>query len=196
MGKNKELHKELKSLQSQWKQAEPRTFSTIADGDYVAKITEMSVETSKSGRIQVVTTFKIADGKMKGKEVKKFDGISSEQNMQFFKGYCQVLGIEIPEDLSDLPEALDEFVSEFESLVNIAAVTKDEYQNIRVKGLSEYESGDDDDSESSDDDDDSSEDDDDEDSDDDDDAEDDEDEDEEPKKKKKGDKDKKKKKKK
>lgn len=191
MGKNKELAKELKALQSQWKQAEPRTFSTISDGDYVAKISEMSVETSKSGRIQVVTTFKIADGKMKGKEVKKFDGIASEQNMAFFKGYCEVLGLEISEDLTELPEALDEFVSDFKSLVNIAAITKDEYQNIRVKGLSEYDSDDDSGSSDDDDDDDSSSDDD----DDDDSGSDDDDDDDEPKKKKGKDKDKKKKKK-
>lgn len=146
----KNISKALKALQGQWKEAEPRTFTTIPDADYVAKLTEMSVDESANGRIQVVTTFVVADGKMKGKEVKKFDGIASDKNMEFFKGFCQVLGIEIPEDITDLPEVLDEFVGEFKDLVNIKAITKDEYQNIRVTGLSEYEADEDSDDEDSD----------------------------------------------
>jgi hypothetical protein len=152
MGKNKEISKKLRALQSEWRSAEPMTFSTIKDGDYVAKIVSMEIAESKNGRMQVVTTFKVADGKLKGKEVKKFDGLASAQNMGFFKGFCQVIGFEIPEDIEDLSEALMEFVSDFNSLVNIKATTRDEFQNIRVTGLSEYDA--DDENSSSDDDDD------------------------------------------
>jgi hypothetical protein len=160
MSKNKEISKKLRALQSEWRSSEPMTFSTIKDGDYVAKIVSMEIAESKNGRMQVVTTFKVADGKMKGKEVKKFDGLASAQNMGFFKGFCQVIGFEIPEDIEDLTEALEEFVSDFDSLVNIKATTRDEFQNIRVTGLSEY--GADDDGDDSDDADENSDDDDDE----------------------------------
>lgn len=139
MAKNKDIHKTLKSLASAWENAEPTSTFTVPDADYIAKLVGMEIGFSKSGRIQVVSIFEIADGKMKGKEVKKFDGIESDMGISFFKGYCEVIGLEYPEDIDDLPDAIEAFVDEFDALLNILVKTKDDFQNVTVKGLSEYE---------------------------------------------------------
>ena len=127
MGVTKEIAKSLKALQSAWKQAEAKTGgSNLPDNDYLAKIINMEVGVSKKGRVQVITTLKIADGKFKSQECMKFDGIESDVSMSWFKGYCEVLGIEIPEDIADLPDVLDGFVSESENVIyHITLKTKD-----------------------------------------------------------------------
>jgi len=132
----KEIAKSLKELQRTWKQTEAKTGgSNLPDNDYSAKITNMEINVSKNGRVQVITTLKIVDGKFKNKECMKFDGIDSDTNMSWFKGYCEVLGIEIPESITDLPNTLEEFVSENKNAIyNITLKTKNDYQNILVKG--------------------------------------------------------------
>lgn len=140
MAKNKDIHKTLKSLSTAWENAEPTTAGfNVPDNDYVAKLSEMEIGFSKNGRLQVVSTFEIADGKMKGKEIKKFDGIDSDVGISFFKGYCEVIGLEYPEDIDELPDAIESFVDDCNDLMNLSVKTKDDFQNITVKGLSEYE---------------------------------------------------------
>ena len=152
---SKDIAKALKKYETSWENAEATRSSQIPDNDYVAKIVDMEVTFSKSKRLMVVTTFKIADGKLKGREVKKFDGLETDQNMGYFKGFCEVLGIDIPDSIADLPEVLAEFVDGFKELVNISVKTKDEFQNVHIKGVSEHDSdGDDDDNGDDDDDDD------------------------------------------
>lgn len=136
MAVTSEIAKSLKALRNTWKDTEPRTgFATIPDNDYLAKLVDMEVALSKNKRTQVVTTFQIADGKYKKTEIKKFDGIDSDVSISWFKGYCEVLGLEIPEDLMELPDVLEEFVEDNKGdLFRISLKTKDEYQNITVKG--------------------------------------------------------------
>lgn len=143
---SKDIAKALKKYESSWENAEATRSSQIPDNDYIAKLVDMEVTFSKNKKLMVVSTFKIADGKLKGREVKKFDMLETDQNMSYFKGYCEVLGIDIPDSITDLPEALAEFVDGFKELVNITVKTKDEYQNIYIKGVSDHDSdGDDDD---------------------------------------------------
>lgn len=136
MAVTSEIAKSLKTLRSTWKDTEPRTgFVTVPDNDYLAKLVDMEVTLSKNKRIQVVSTFRIADGKHKKTEIKKFDGIDSDVSISWFKGYCEVLGLEIPEDLMELPDVLEEFVGDNkDELFRLTLKTKDEYQNITVKG--------------------------------------------------------------
>jgi hypothetical protein len=138
MKPKKNISQVLKSLKNAWEDAEPMTATSIKDGDYVAKISSMEVSLSKNGRPQVVTTFVIADGKYKGKEKLRFDGIDNDTSMSFFKGFAETIGVDLPEDITDLPEALESFVDSFDALVNISMNNKGEYQNVYVKGLSEY----------------------------------------------------------
>ena len=136
MAVTSEIAKSLRTLRSTWKDTEPRTgFVTVPDNDYLAKLVDMEVTLSKNKRIQVVSTFRIADGKHKKTEIKKFDGIDSDVSISWFKGYCEVLGLEIPEDLMELPDVLEEFVGDNkDELFRLTLKTKDEYQNITVKG--------------------------------------------------------------
>ncbi len=142
MSKNKnkvnEVNDTLVNLESAWSESEPKVFASIPDGDYLGKLVNMEIGFSKNNRLQVVSEFEIADGKYKGKTLKKFDGLKDEVNMSFFKGYCEVLGIDIPDNISDLPDVLSNFTDDFNSLVNIVVKTKDEYTNIYVKGISDY----------------------------------------------------------
>lgn len=136
MAVTKEIAKALKSLESSWETAEVRTpGSGLPDGDYAGKIVGMDINTSKKGRLQVVTRFKIVDGKNKGAEVMRFDGIDNDTSMSYFKGYCDIIGMDIPSDISDLPETLEEFVdSNKNEIFSVNLKTKDEYQNVYVKG--------------------------------------------------------------
>lgn len=138
MAVTKDIAKALKSLESVWEESEIKTSgSGISDGDYIAKLSNIEINTSKKGRLQVVTRFKIADGKQKGSEVARFDGIDNDISMSYFKGYCEVLGIEIPSDITDLPDTLDSFLEENRGeLYALTLKTKDEYQNVYVKGAS------------------------------------------------------------
>lgn len=145
MAKNKDVAKSLKKYEGAWENAEANKPSSTPDGDYAAKIVDMEVGFSKNKRLQVVTTFKIVEGKLKGKEVKKFDGLDSETSISYFKGYCEVLGLDIPDSISDLPDVVAEFIEGFKDIVNITIKTKDEYQNVYIKGLSEHDDDDDDD---------------------------------------------------
>lgn len=134
----KDVAKELKNLRKSWEETEPAGGgSGIPVDDYVAKLAAMELGFSKAGNLQAVVTFKIYDGKYKGKEVKSFQGLSTDVGISFFKGFCEVVGLEYPEDPTELPEAIDSFMDSFDELVNIAVVEKDGYVNVRVKGLSE-----------------------------------------------------------
>jgi hypothetical protein len=111
----------------------------VPDGDYVGDLKEMKVEESrKSGRLQVVSTYMIVDGDNEGSTVKRFDGIDEEISMGYFKGYCEVIGLELPDDLEVLQEICNVFVSGNEDLFNLTVKTKDKYANVYVNGISEF----------------------------------------------------------
>lgn len=136
------IAQKLSQLSKAWKKAQPITtsFETVPDGDYVAKLLSMEISESKtSGRLQVVSTFEIMDGEYEGSKVKRFDGIEEETNMGYFKGYCVVIGCELPSELTMLQESLNEFVSNNSDLFNITLKTKgkDGIQNLYVNGVSD-----------------------------------------------------------
>ncbi len=145
-----DIAKSLKKLSKTWSKTEARTgVQRLPDGDYVAELLSMEVGESKKGRIQVAEKFKIAKGKYKGKEIMAFHGLESEQNIAFFKGHCEVLGVEIPDDMEDLPQALESFVDDNAEEFALRVKTNDGgYQNISVMGASD-ESGSEDEEEES-----------------------------------------------
>ncbi len=135
-----DLARELKTLQRKWGNAESRVAgSPIPDGEYVGKIDSMTINRSKKGegRLQVATKFEIVGGKKDGTTISRYDGIEDEEQMGYFKGYCEVLGITIPEDLQELPEELDTFVNDCQDLFQLNVATKNNFQNINIVGVSE-----------------------------------------------------------
>ena len=137
---------QLSQLSKMWKKsvAQQATYSVVADGNYVGDLKEMKLGQAKNtGRIQVVSTYEIADGDYQGKTVKRFDGLDNETSMGYFKGYCEIIGLDIPEDLELLQDTMDEFVANNTDLFNITVkTTKGEgdktYSNVYVNGISEY----------------------------------------------------------
>ena len=107
----------------------------LPDNDYLVKIIDMFVGKSKAGKIQVVTDFEVIDGDMLGKSTRKFDGLTLEENVSYFKQYCEILGIVYPSDITKLPEVLSDFVSGFADYVKITIKTKGEFTNTYVNGV-------------------------------------------------------------
>lgn len=138
-----DIAKSLKKLSKTWSKAEARTGgSQVKDGEYTAELVSMTIGTSKNGRLQVAEKYKITSGgKMKGKEITTYQGIESEQNIAYFKGHCEVLGVEIPDDMEDLPDALESFVDDNAEEFSIRVKTNDGgYQNVTVVGTADGES--------------------------------------------------------
>ena len=143
----------LSSLSTLWKKVTPTAagFVQIPDGDYVGDLKEMKMEESKaSGRLQVVSSYVILDeGDCEGKTVKRFDGLDNETSMGFFKGVCEVIGFEVPEDLELLQEAMDAFVADSNRMDLYKLTMKTSkgkdgktYSNLFVNGISDYTKGD------------------------------------------------------
>lgn len=144
------VNAKLSQLSKMWKSAQSiqPSFSNVPEGDYVAQLVEMKLgEAKKSGRLQVISTYNIMDGEFEGKSVKRFDGLDNETSVGYFKGLCEVIGLDLPEDLSVLQEAMDEFVEQNNDLFNITIKmtedkqTKQKYSNVYVNGISEFSLG-------------------------------------------------------
>lgn len=134
-----EVSKDLRKLSKTWSNTEAKKGggSNIKDGDYVVKIISMEVGKSKAGRLQVAEKFKIVEPKKnKGTEFMAFHGLESENNIAYFKGHCEVLGIELPDDMEELPDVLEAWVEENEGdTFDVKVKTKDGYQNTTVLGV-------------------------------------------------------------
>ncbi len=146
-----DIAKSLKKLSKSWSKTEARTGgSQVKDGEYTAELVSMTVGTSKNGRLQVAEKFKITSGKLKGKEITTYHGLENENNIAFFKGHCEVIGVDLPDDMEDLPDALESFVDDNAEEFSIRVKTNDGgYQNITVVGTADSESSEDEEEEES-----------------------------------------------
>jgi len=132
-----EVTKDLRKISKMWAQTESRTFgSGLSDDDYIAELISMEVGKSKKMRLQVASKFRVLKGPSKGSEFTRFDGIENENNVAFFKGYCEVIGCELPEDSEDLQASLEDFVDKNEDSFEVKLVTnKEGFQNVQVQGV-------------------------------------------------------------
>jgi hypothetical protein len=123
------------------------SFSNIPDGDYIGDLKEMKLGTAKKGRTQVVAEWEIADGELAGKPQKQFYGLSDDAGkadpvgMGYFKNVCEVIGLDLPEDLNLWQDAMDEFVGNSTALYDITAKANGNYTNVFINGVSEYTKG-------------------------------------------------------
>jgi hypothetical protein len=136
------LAKVLKDIEKDWKNAEEQElggFQKLPDGDYKVIMEAPRVELAKaSDRLQIAWPFKVAEGKLKGKSIIKFDGLDNEVSMGYAKGLFKLLEIPIPTKAVDIPDALEAFYKDYEKnekLIAITIKTKDEFQNIYVNGF-------------------------------------------------------------
>ena len=126
----------LKSLQKEWKEAEPRIGGArLPDATYNARIGTPVVEESKaSQRLQVNWPLTVIDGDYADKKLNKYDGIEDADGLAWLQGTLEILELEIPEDVTDLGSILQ---SADGLLVEITLQTKDEFQNIYFNELLE-----------------------------------------------------------
>lgn len=143
------VNAKLLKLSASWKKVAPITasFANIEDGDYIGDIKELKLGESKAGRTQVVLDWEIADGDFAGKTQKQFYGLSDnngnpdDTGMGYFKNLCEVIGLDLPEDLNLWQETMDEFVANNTSLFDITAKAKGGYTNVYVNGVSDFTKG-------------------------------------------------------
>ncbi len=139
----------LSKLSATWKKAEAITssFSNIPDGEYIGDLKELKLAESKKGRVQVEATWEVADGELVGKTQKQFYGLSDNagtpdaKGMGYWKNVCEVIGLDLPEDLNLWQETMDEFIGSSTALYDIAVKANGDYANVFVNGVSEYTKG-------------------------------------------------------
>lgn len=131
------ISKVLQELENTWEEAEVTEmqggFTVLPDGNYTGKLLAGSVEMSQNGRVQIVWTLKVAEGKHEGKTIKKFNGIDNEIAIGYAKGLMKLIGITIPKDVTKLPKALNDFFGDKEGVdIEFTVKTKDEFTNIYI----------------------------------------------------------------
>ncbi len=126
----------LKSLQELWAQTEAIKGYIVPDGKYDLAIEKMEMNDGSAGRLQVIVSYIILGGDQDGKKPKQFFGMETPVGIGFFKGYCEVIGLEIPEDMTELPQAIDAFYPGFKGILHVIMRTKGEYQNIYLTDVS------------------------------------------------------------
>ena len=139
----------LSKLSASWKKVAPITasFASIEDGDYVGDVKELKLGQSKAGRTQVVLDWEIAIGDFAGKTQKQFYGLSDNTGkadatgMGYWKNVCEVIGLDLPEDLNLWQEEMDTFIGGSVALYDINVKANGNYANVYVNGISEYTKG-------------------------------------------------------
>jgi len=139
-----EVSKELRKLSKTWSKTEAKQGgggNRLPDDEYKLKLLSMEVTKSKKGRLQVASKFKVRRPKeAKGKETMTFHGLENENNIAYFKGFCEVIGLELPDDMEELPEALENFVDECEDEFTVKLVTnKGGFQNMTILAVGDNE---------------------------------------------------------
>jgi hypothetical protein len=137
-------------LSAMWKKVTPiaASFSNVPDGDYIGDLKEMTLGNAKKGRLQVVFGWEVADGEQVGKTQKQFYGISDdkgnpdETGMGYFKNVCEVIGLDLPENLELWQETMDQFlVDNATVLYDIAAKANGNYTNVFINQVSDFTKG-------------------------------------------------------
>jgi hypothetical protein len=147
---NMTVNNVLSNLSKTWKSVEPivASFSNLPDNDYIGDLKELKLGNAKKGRVQVVAEWEVADGELAGKTQKQFYGLSDDNGtadptgMGYFKNVCEVIGLDLPDDLNLWQEAMDEFIANSTALYDITAKKGNTgYTNIFINGISEHTKG-------------------------------------------------------
>lgn len=129
------VNPKLKSLQELWAGVDPIKGYMVPDGKYDVAIKKMELVDGTSGKLQVVVSYVILGGDHDGKEPKQFFGIEAPVGVGFFKGFCEVIGFEYPDDIAELPQAIEAFYPKFKGILHVIMKTKGEYQNIYLNDV-------------------------------------------------------------
>ena len=134
------LKNKLKKAQNNWQGAREKAkdstgFAEVPDGRYLAHITNAQIcESRSSGRLQIQWTWTISDGEFEKDTKLDFDGLETEDNLVFLGRKLARFGYELPEDITEISDILDELI-EKQPLARIRLKTKGEFQNVYVDKL-------------------------------------------------------------
>lgn len=127
----------LRALKKDWKAAVPRTGGGLPDGEYegVIKTAVVGLAKSDTKRLQVVWTIEAtAPEEFEGHKQIKNAGLETADNLCWFQGDLAVLGIDPPDDVNDIADA----VGQTEGLpIAFRVRTKQEFTNVDFIGLLE-----------------------------------------------------------
>ncbi len=133
---------DLNKLKKTWKKAETREgFPVVPDSVYDCRIDTATVGKAKgSKRLQIVYGLTIANGDQAGRKLGKYDGLETEENLEWAKGTLASLDADVPDDISELPDILESLQG---TGVEVTVKTKDEFQNVYFNGPIDLEDDDD-----------------------------------------------------
>lgn len=138
----------LKKAASLWdkaKKKKPEFENNVTDGNYIGRLTKAELGESQKGRLQVAFAATVLKGEFKGETVRWWSGLKTEDNLMYLQRDLRRLGVEVPEDIGDLEEALEQLQKEkpkFSFRVKIDG----EYLNVRIgKALEADDAGEDED---------------------------------------------------
>jgi len=123
------IKQKLKKMKKSWSETEANEggFSPIPDGQHIVRLDKVFMDLDKNEELQIVFDMTLMTGETSGKTNKKWSRMATEENIAWAKGDLVKLDLELPDDLTDLPELLDSLEGVF---VSCTFKTKDEFQNI------------------------------------------------------------------
>lgn len=130
----KSLLKKLAGLQSSWKKSTPQKGGIVVpDGDYVVRFESAVLETAKSsGRLQINFTMVILTEEYAGKKIHKYTGMDDAQSLPYFQGDLETLEIEIPENIYDIGDALEQVGG---LVAQVTQQTREDFVNLYIQEL-------------------------------------------------------------
>ena len=144
MSDDKNVAAELDALQDMYEKTEAKVFASIPDNNYITAITDMKVKKTPSGKIQAQIKHTIVEGDFEGKTQMQFFTIDNEQGFSFFKGFCQVIGMDLPAKMSDMQAAMNDYVAGFNGKLKTTVKegkskdgTPSGFKNVYVNGFHE-----------------------------------------------------------
>ncbi|MDD5458882.1 MAG: DUF669 domain-containing protein [Phycisphaerae bacterium] len=122
----------LADLQKEWDAAEARTFGApLPDGQYEGTIEEVLIEKSRNGRLQCRWNLIVTSGDCVGRQIRKFNGLVTQDNLSWFKGDLAALGLEPPTSMSDIGDVLEQAQG---MRIAFQVRSRDEFTNVDFIG--------------------------------------------------------------
>ena len=137
--------KSAAKLLAQWGKTEAKTGGQLPDGIYECAIKEADASV-KDDLLSAHWKMEVQEGRYEGRTQHKRDYLSTDQNLEYFKGAMQLLDVELPDEESLTVKELDALMKECAGLaVEISVKTrqteKGEFTNVYFQQLLEGGSG-------------------------------------------------------
>lgn len=138
----KSIRKHFKTARQKAVDAPDSSMPEFEDGRYVARLMSATIGKSiASGRYQVDMAWKFVEPPYAGQTKHAYQGLETDQNVEFFLRDLKRLGFDITElDETDIPDLLEQITATKPHLLcQIALKTKNDFQNVFINALLEDE---------------------------------------------------------